>query len=1124
MEDNYKKTVKEAATNANSEQLDMIDVTVLSKPRPTASSTVARKPFLGRQYLNDSPDDNCKRILLNETIDRKNINDSSLGILDNISSLLSDSGTTESSKIKNNIDTERQLARKLLERCSERQTSNSTTQANSGNVSSIQNQATDNTPSTLIDSVHQTLFGSSQSNASVSTLPAAISSANSMNIVFEPAEITARSSGMSNSQEKSIPSNSIASSAGFSFNSGAAELMAKFENEDFLSGSQAGSRMLADEVSFQQNCSYALPRTTNNEEERLELSCFSGIIGDLDLSLESCAGRKVSIGEFFKRKCEKMGQLSEVESIERPSFGATITSPKRLGNRMPLVDVTLQTETSSVYKSDDSPKPTLNSSEAQKKHSLMSLSTIAQALKDIDDATPRRLVDELLMAKKKRNKCSENKLNKAEIVQSATYTLLPSTRQSMPTTPTIQNEKLEKNSPSFNEPERFSLDSRMIGDDVIPHETAPSKISFSSHLDYNSHVTPQLSEAISENKKRMEQSIAGQNIFVKSSPEPVKENNMPVRSTSLQLESLLQGSYLENLSREKKAVSTLERKESTDNRAGKIVDAEGRIKEQESSVSDVKLESSTISQQQNFKVLTKSNKDAVTVKNTELCSCIVGVPGETELELSNKGDRWIMCTFSLNETDGIKDKIELRLPSEKILIEPNARRTVKVKVKVPRMDKSLTVPMDLRISDMVTHSNWSIRHTMCFVPEEPHLTVLTHSGNKELNFQLVAENSQKSLPVTVENKNNVDLPVKLYISQTGPKLFSIDNSLNETITPENESGDIKCLTLASRQQYTTNILFKGTALTSFDSSTSEKGLHHIIAHFVVEVHTGNGNGQVLQKFPLIGYIGTCKIEAIDTPLPIIIPRRESKPLNLINSGTVPVLLKATVVESDNMRNLNSDFRVTPDNLFIQIGERVVFMITHKPSTDTPDRYAVVKVLAGSDVYFYPVVGEEISKSEQANDNLLRSETPQHLDAMGSPSSPHSPHSVALNRSRNSGRNSPSSSVSSIPVSGSVIPIRATHAALVWGSVKAGKSDTKELTIRNMSDNKIKLQAIIVDNEKNFKFLKERQTTGSSMILALQRMESRTLSIIFGPTNPGACAGKITFRHYEARKNSGNSCP
>ncbi|XP_015608208.1 uncharacterized protein LOC107274011 isoform X2 [Cephus cinctus] len=168
--------------------------------------------------------------------------------------------------------------------------------------------------------------------------------------------------------------------------------------------------------------------------------------------------------------------------------------------------------------------------------------------------------------------------------------------------------------------------------------------------------------------------------------------------------------------------------------------------------------------------------------------------------------------------------------------------------------------------------------------------------------------------------------------------------------------------------------------------------------------------------------------------------------------------------------------------------------------------------------------EEISKSEQANDNLLRSETPQHLDAMGSPSSPHSPHSVALNRSRNSGRNSPSSSVCSIPVSGSVIPIRATHAALVWGSVKAGKSDTKELTICNMSDNKIKLQAIIVDNEKNFKFLKERQTTGSSMILALQRMESRTLSIIFGPTNPGACAGKITFRHYEARKNSGNSCP
>lgn len=35
-------------------------------------------------------------------------------------------------------------------------------------------------------------------------------------------------------------------------------------------------------------------------------------------------------------------------------------------------------------------------------HSIMSLTSIAQALQDIDNGTPRRLVDQLIMAKKKK--------------------------------------------------------------------------------------------------------------------------------------------------------------------------------------------------------------------------------------------------------------------------------------------------------------------------------------------------------------------------------------------------------------------------------------------------------------------------------------------------------------------------------------------------------------------------------------------------------------------------------------------------------------------------------------------------------------------------------------------------
>lgn len=84
-------------------------------------------------------------------------------------------------------------------------------------------------------------------------------------------------------------SSSLLKKGGISFDTtAAAELMAQFGDEEFQSGSRVNSRMLADEVSWNQNYSYAMPMniSSGGEKERLELSCFSGIIGEFDLSTE----------------------------------------------------------------------------------------------------------------------------------------------------------------------------------------------------------------------------------------------------------------------------------------------------------------------------------------------------------------------------------------------------------------------------------------------------------------------------------------------------------------------------------------------------------------------------------------------------------------------------------------------------------------------------------------------------------------------------------------------------------------------------------------------------------------------------------------------------------------------
>lgn len=105
----------------------------------------------------------------------------------------------------------------------------------------------------------------------------------SSSVLFEPKEITARSSEMSKTSACFMPNSS---QTGFSLNSTAAEMMAQFGQEEFQSDSRVMNQLLADELSWRENYSYAMPAAINNpEKEHLEFSCFSGIIGDGDLSV-----------------------------------------------------------------------------------------------------------------------------------------------------------------------------------------------------------------------------------------------------------------------------------------------------------------------------------------------------------------------------------------------------------------------------------------------------------------------------------------------------------------------------------------------------------------------------------------------------------------------------------------------------------------------------------------------------------------------------------------------------------------------------------------------------------------------------------------------------------------------
>ena len=67
------------------------------------------------------------------------------------------------------------------------------------------------------------------------------------------------------------------------------------------------------------------------------------------------------------------------------------------------------------------------------------------------------------------------------------------------------------------------------------------------------------------------------------------------------------------------------------------------------------------------------------------------------------------------------------------------------------------------MTDMVTKNSKDLQHMLCFVTEE--LSIEIDTENNMLDFQTIMEDSSKSLPITFYNKNNIDIPILLKISQ-----------------------------------------------------------------------------------------------------------------------------------------------------------------------------------------------------------------------------------------------------------------------------------------------------------------------------------------------------------------------
>ncbi|XP_011347218.1 uncharacterized protein LOC105285003 isoform X2 [Ooceraea biroi] len=1046
--------------------VNVLNDTILNTPLPQATSTVRRKSTLESKFSNK---DSNKDLSFENELTCREV-DSSLGLLDTMSVLTSIS-TTEDEQKSNypNTDANLEYARKLLWKCSDLKNT-SPIEMNKENNTNVQN-VTENLLASNFTLPSQTCVSGLDKDEEYN-INRLMSKASMASLTFEPNEITARSSGISSTTIHS-PLNKSSNGMNFSATEVMAQqnnkIMAQLNDEEFLSNSKMAEQLSADEVRWQQDRTFFMPVMTT-EKQKLDLSSFSGIIGQLDLSVESCAGRKVSVGNYFARKSGNVGNLLENVEKMRPDLGFPMETPIKTAPLQPLVESTIVADVPSTESKEYTPVPTRDIDQ----NSVISLSTIVNTLQDANSETPRRLVDELLMAQKKKKQPPVT-TQVQDNARKDTYTL-NSDRKSMFATSSGNYNKFHDNITS-DLATKLSLDSRIRGE--TKNEIADLKQEYSALSSFHSNRDIKETESFMNVCKE------------KVSKEEISDRNM----TSFNQDAGIRNNRVTDLSY---IPSKQSRSNSEDSYTFLNIKREETIRK---NISDNTIDL-TLSVNTNAEMQSDLNHNVVIGKNTEQsCNCIVGMTCDANIELVNNGDRWITYSLKLVEVLGDRQSIELNMQQDAVLIKPNGAQSTKIEVKIIKMCKPIFVELYIILSDMVAKSKWFMKHMIFVNPEQLELEIMCDSHKEELDFQYIGENSTKTLPITFHNKNSIAVPVKLFILHDGPKIFSIESGSQDELTQ---------LVLKPYEKCTVNVKCDKLQLTSMETQRQPQ---YWKGKLIVHVQCDDDTVLFKKDVPLYAQTGTCKIQVIDTEIPIVVPRQQAKVLNIVNSGNVTTHVSATIVPIEGYSDAAQDFSVKPDNIFLQAGENGSFLIVYKSQCSDAkavdnERNARIKLVAGNNVYHYIICAEQ--KWESEKENYLRCYTPNNIISL-SPAT--SPQSVTSSRSGPLDRNSPISMVSSVAVAGNTIPIRATHAALVWNSVKTGKSEIKEFTIRNTSNNKIKIQIDMWDAKKSFKFLGDRQTVTTSMVLAMQRQEIKTLAVVFSPYHIGPAVGKITIKHY-----------
>ncbi|XP_038162172.1 centrosomal protein of 192 kDa isoform X1 [Cyprinodon tularosa] len=484
-------------------------------------------------------------------------------------------------------------------------------------------------------------------------------------------------------------------------------------------------------------------------------------------------------------------------------------------------------------------------------------------------------------------------------------------------------------------------------------------------------------------------------------------------------------------------------------------------------------------------------------------ACCVGIASQTSLSLFNPSERWQQVSISVSSLAIDGEKVE-SLPyhwlmvKNKTIIGPKSTEEQKVLFVPPQPGVYQCVlsvyswPASAEPELAARADIFAKRVMLVAVAENPALEIDAGKSGC-LDFGDLPGGSAKSLPLRLLNRTHATVPVRLVISANAAawRCFTLSKDpVGLTAEATQQGGPMASVGSPSVMNHVMHASFTEKpesfmvwvhfkAPQKFITSSGDLGpADEYSARVDIEVDSP-GPSRVIRSVPLKAKCGTARVHApkdlqtVSLFAPVGQCSEQTLPLK--NAGNIDVQLNLKI--GDN----SESFSVTPDDLFLRVGEEQAVTVSFKAQNSRKRKESLLTVLVmpSGPQYEMTLKGEMVPSD--------------------------------------AGKPAPPSLTSDIP------PILSNKQFLAWGGVTLGRAVQQKLVLRNDSTSSTQQLRLLIRGQDQDCFQLQSMFSPEECLtrhgeLSIRPREDVTVHLLFAPTRVACMLAKLEVKQSGVRSS------